>query len=159
MKVVVIKFICDLLGVPVLDVYYFKAVYPSAFIRFDNLPDLRSRFLITVGPFVVCSILSALFCLPLALSTTFKDGSGYNTLNCFLLWVGIAIGLNAFPSIDEVNRLKEEARRRHGSGSALYLFAGSWALWMQIAGTFRFIWWEMIYVLLVAFLPTAFFIQ
>jgi hypothetical protein len=91
------RFFCDLAGVPVYKVCYFRIGNPSGYVIHGLTKSLRANFLITVGPLIVNTLLCAVISFPLATSLPLNvtDVPGVFVL---LGWLGISIGMHAFPS-------------------------------------------------------------
>src|SRR5215470_6070428 len=67
------RFLCDLAGVPVYKVCYFRIGSPSGYVIHGPTNSLGASFLITVGPLTVNTLLCAIISLPLAICSTNSD--------------------------------------------------------------------------------------
>lgn len=90
------KFFCDLAKVPVYKVCYFRYDNPSGYVEHAPVKDIKSSFLISVGPFIVNSILCAVLTFPAVFPTTILSVEDRSVVFSILMWLGISIGTNAF---------------------------------------------------------------
>jgi hypothetical protein len=90
------RFFCDLAGVPVYEVCYFRAGNPSGYVVHAPAASLGASFLITIGPLIVNTVLCAVisFTPIISLNLDVADPPGVFFL---LLWLGISIGMHALP--------------------------------------------------------------
>jgi hypothetical protein len=87
---------CRICGVPVLKVCYLQFKIPRGYVIYEEVKDFTSGFLISVGPFLVNSLLCILMCWPAFIRVRIF-GMG-DALSYLLLWLGLSIGMHAFPS-------------------------------------------------------------
>ncbi|WP_126662401.1 metalloprotease family protein [Haloterrigena salifodinae] len=136
------KQVCHLVGVPVKEVVYFRFGDPPGYVRHAQPGRYRESFAISVAPFLVNTVVSVAAFLgfaalasslgiadalatatadPIASVTALRDGlaaasSGELALAIALGWLGLAVGVQAFPSTGDANTLwthsRSEWRRR-----------------------------------------------
>jgi Putative zincin peptidase len=144
------RFFCDLAGVPVYKVCYFQVGNPSGYVIHGPTNSLRASFLITVGPLIVNTLLCAIIGLPLAilLPLNVDDVPGVFIL---LGWLGISIGMHAFPSPQDAANFSA-AVRASGRG-LLCVVARVFQGLVGLAHLLRFFWFDLIYAVGVATVP------
>lgn len=99
---------CRLCGVAVFDVCYFRFGNPSGYVVHEIPKKASSNILIGVGPFLVNSIVGALIALPGALPIiTLRGNVHYGFFEMFLIWLGVSIAMNAFPSTGDAKSMWE----------------------------------------------------
>ncbi|SER26830.1 metalloprotease family protein [Natrinema salaciae] len=120
---------CDLVGVPVVEVKYFGLGNPPGYVRHGHPERYRETFVISVAPFLVNTVISFVTFLGLAVVvTTAVDGRSPPlglpellevlrsvsittlALAIGLGWVGLAVGVKAFPSFGDANTLWTRSR-------------------------------------------------
>lgn len=98
------KFFCDWAGVKVFQVCYFRFGNPAGFVVHEPARKFSQSFFITVGPFIIGTILSILSFM------LFKQNAG--TVKGFVFaWLGLAIAANCFPSAGDAKTLWNETLR------------------------------------------------
>ncbi|QCC59112.1 metalloprotease family protein [Natrinema thermotolerans] len=111
---------CRLVGVPVLEVAYFRLGNPPGYVRHGQPERYRESFVISVAPFLVNSAVAFGLFVGLASIVAGLDAVGSaprSTLaaGVVLGWLGLAIGTQAFPSTGDArtlwNRSRAEWRR------------------------------------------------
>lgn len=93
------KFFCDHFGIPILKVCYFRFGNPAGYVIHEEPENVYQHIIISIGPFLINSIVGAIIAFPGALSFL-KQGSP-SMLGYFLLWLGVSIAMHAFPSIGD----------------------------------------------------------
>lgn len=88
---------CRLFGVPVYDVVYFQMKNPSGYVAHEPTEKPLASFMISVGPFIVNTLLGMLIVFPAAVEL-FRFEVYQNLLVLLLGWLGISILMHAFPS-------------------------------------------------------------
>ncbi|MCU4751878.1 metalloprotease family protein [Halobacteria archaeon AArc-curdl1] len=119
------KTVCDLTGVPVVDVSYFQFGDPAGYVRHQEPSTYRTSFLISVAPFFVNTILALVLFTgfwhllgtlgPLEFERVLLEGVIDAPLEMqaglvVLAWLGFVIGLQAFPSTGDANTLWTRTR-------------------------------------------------
>ncbi len=154
---IAIKLFCDLCGIEVYDVCYFKVSSPSGYVAHGPVPDLKSRFMVTLGPMILCSVLCSILCVPFTSGYRVGlDSSAVSWLSIFLLWVGISTGMHAFPSHEGLNSLVDHMKKEKQGFNLLYLLALPWVLLMRIGIFLKVLWFDAIYAIILAAVPSFF---
>jgi len=101
---------CDLVGVPVLEVAYFRFDDPPGYVQHVTPERYRASFVVSVAPFLVNTVVAfAAFLGLTALVTTVGDlrtvSNGTIAAATVLGWLGLSIGMHAFPSRGDANVL------------------------------------------------------
>ncbi len=114
---------CDLMGVPVVDVSYFRLGTPAGYVQHAEPDRYWQSFVISVAPFLLNTVIA--FCLfvgfaAFVLSSGSPDlGIGLSlaltateTLAVALLfgWLGFSVGVQAFPSTGDAKTLWNRSR-------------------------------------------------
>jgi len=101
---------CRLKKVPVLEVKFFQFDMKTAgYVLHGPVEDFGASFLISVGPFIVNSLLCMLICFPASIPLRVFGVSNFPSL--VLLWLGVSIGMHAFPSTADAANLWAQARK------------------------------------------------
>lgn len=92
------KLFCDLAGIPVYEVKYFRLSNPAGYVRHGPVARYRDAFLITIALFLINSILAmALFIIP---ALNFNG-----IINLVFIWLGGSFAIHAFPSDGDAQAL------------------------------------------------------
>ncbi len=108
---------CRALGVKILDIRYFRADTPSAYVLHEMPKRLGTGILIALGPLVVHSLLCIALCGPALVPFMFY-GHSVDLFTFFQLWLGLSIGMHAFPPLRDAGNLWELTRKEvleHGA--------------------------------------------
>ena len=118
-------FFCRLRHVAVLDVCFLRIGNPAGYIIHEEIGDFNSAFLICVGPLLINSLLCFLICFPAFLPI--RVFQVHHPLSYFLLWLGVSIGMHAFPSAHDAQNLFQHARRAINAYNPLALLSAPWS--------------------------------
>ncbi len=142
------RLFCDLAGVPVYQVCYFRINGPQGYVIHGPVDSLGANFLISIGPLIVNSLLCAVFSfVPIV---AFKLGLGETPVVFgFLLWLSISIGMHAFPSGQDVQNFSMAVQRSGGRG-LLFVVAKLFEYVVRFANVLRAVWFDAIYAVGVA---------
>ena len=88
---------CRIFRVPVYDVVYFQMKNPCGYVAHEPTERPLASFMISVGPFLVNTVLGMLIVFPAAIEL-FRFEVYHNVLSLLLGWLGISILMHAFPS-------------------------------------------------------------
>ncbi len=134
---------CKIRKVLVLDVCFFQLDNPAGYVVHGKVDDFTSAFLISVGPFIVNSLLCVLICFPAYYPMQVFDVTPLHSL--FLMWVGISIGMHAFPSNQDAQNLIGHAKDAIKKGNPLAVLTFPLVLIIYIANLLSFFWIDLIY--------------
>ena len=152
---------CRLRRIAVYDAVFFRLGNPAGYVVHGNSPDFLSTFLICVGPLIVNTLLCLFICLPAYIpfkvfgqnfdrlsNVGFAAAFGI-LLNYLVLWLGVSIGMHAFPSTQDAMNLWQAAKQRAGSGDILAVLSLPLAALIFVANLLRFFWFDYIFGLAV----------
>src|SRR5207249_8535231 len=91
-----------------LDVCYFRIGNPAGYVIHEKSDRFTTSFLISVGPFLVNSILCMVFCFPAFVPLRIFDRK--DPILYLLIYLGVSIGMHAFPSTQDARGLWEAAK-------------------------------------------------
>lgn len=95
---------CKLLRIPIYDAKFFQLSNPCGYVVHEPTDKPLKSLLISVGPFLVNTILGAVIMLPASI-TLIKFREPGNFLTLLLGWLGISILMHAFPSTGDAEAL------------------------------------------------------
>ncbi|WP_222916547.1 metalloprotease family protein [Natrinema sp. SYSU A 869] len=105
---------CSVVGVPVLEVKYFGFGTPAGYVRHVEPERYRELFVIGVAPFVVNTAVAVtiFFWLAIFVDATGDVWASSETLVAALGmgWLGLSVGVHAFPSTGDATALWDRAR-------------------------------------------------
>ena len=98
---------CRVFRLAVFDVCFFRVGNPAGYVIHEKSTNFRATFFVTMGPFLLNTALCVLFCSAAFLPVwelEVPDPTAY-----FFYWLGLSIGMHAFPSTDDLKILWELA--------------------------------------------------
>ncbi len=98
---------CKLGRVPIFDVCFFRFGNPAGYVVHEPPKNFYLAFLISVGPFIVNSLLCIVLCFPAFVPVRIFDRA--DPVSYFLLWLGLSIGMHAIPSTGDAKVLWRQA--------------------------------------------------
>lgn len=134
---------CRIRQVAVLDVCFIRIGNPSGYVIHEAAPDFTSHFLISVGPFIVNTVLCFVLCFPAFLR--FRAFNMADPLSVLLLWLGISIGMHAFPSNQDASSLLKSAKVSIKKLHPLAIISFPLIGLIYIANLLRFFWFDYLY--------------
>ncbi|UYY57749.1 metalloprotease family protein [Sphingomonas sp. S2-65] len=152
------RLFCHLTGVPVYEVSYFRfRGNPAGYVVHGPPPTLRSALLISAGPLIVNSLLCMLLTFAAVIPLIILDDSDVSAVSIFLFWIGISIGMHAFPSNHDAEAFVLHAEERRGASSIVATLAQLFAWLLKAVNALRIVWIDLFYaVALSMLLPFAF---
>jgi Putative zincin peptidase len=143
---------CRWFRVPVLQVCYFRVGNPAGFVIHEPPTKSYQSIFISIGPFLINSILGALIAFPAALPVI-KFGEG-DLLDYLLIWLGISIAMHAIPSSGDAKSLWQSVKGPGLSSAVRFAVAPIVGI-ICLGAVGRFFWLDLIYGIGVAIgLPT-----
>lgn len=148
---------CRLRKVPVFDVKYFQFDMKTAgYVVHADAPDFTSNFLISLGPFFLNTLLCMLICFPASIA--FHVFDDHNLFNYFLVWLGVSIGMHAFPSNQDANVIWAKAREAAKKKNPLAIASFPIVILIYIANVLRVVWFDALYGIFIGIiLPSLIF--
>ncbi|ELZ01900.1 hypothetical protein C482_05912 [Natrialba chahannaoensis JCM 10990] len=161
---------CRLIGVRIHEVVYFRFGEPAGYVRHEQPERYHNAFVIGVAPFLVNTVVAfgALLAFADLVTTTgivtpsngvfpaVDPGAASRELlvgAVALAWLGLAIGVHAFPSTGDANALWAQTRTRWRR-SPLVLLGIPFVLVVYVVSLLSWLWADVLYaigLLLLAF--------
>ena len=94
---------CRWFKVPVFKVVYFQAANPAGYVVHETPVHKWQTILISIGPFIVNTVIGALVALPASLPVFKFDSAG--PLDYLLIYLGVSIAMHSFPSRGDANSI------------------------------------------------------
>ena len=142
MRVVSYRMLCDITKVEVFEVDYFRCTMAHG-----AIPSLGTALLIAIAPLCVNTLLCAVLTLPAALPMALGVNMPQELI--FLFWLGISIGMHAFPDrafslyLIEKGSINDQRKVLNIFGRVLCELFG-------LANFLRRLWFDLIYAVLVS---------
>jgi hypothetical protein len=144
------RLFCNWTDTKVHKVCYFRVGNPAGYVLHERAKELQSSFFISVGPLIFNTVL----CSMITFIAWFMDHESDSFL--ILMWLGISIGMHAFPSNEDASNFLMEVKENKGR-SILYYISGLFAVLLRLANSLRFIWFDLVYAIVISlFLPSIF---
>jgi hypothetical protein len=143
-------FFCRVRGVPVIDVCFFRIGNPCGYVAHGEVKDFTSSFLISVGPFFINSLLCIVLCFP-AFAPVRVFGLE-DPLSYVLIYLGVSIGMHAFPSTQDAAVLWRDAKKAAGTMNPLAVLSFPVVILIYIANGLSVVWFDYIYGFAIGFL-------
>lgn len=144
-------FFCKLRRVAVLDVKFFQFdMNTTGYVIHTDPEDFTSSFLISVGPFIINSLLCIVICFPAVLPYTVFDDLSWFSM--FLIWLGVSIGMHAFPSNQDASELWRKARAELKNRNLLVILSFPLVIIIYVANILSVLWFDVIYGLSIGIL-------
>jgi hypothetical protein len=129
--------------VAVLDVCFYRWGNPAGYVIHEKPPNFRTAFLISVGPFIINSLLCILFCFPAFVPIRIFQRS--DALAYFLIWLGLSIGMHAFPSTGDARELWRQASEAASRFNPLAILSFPLIAIIYAANIGSMFWLDLIY--------------
>jgi Putative zincin peptidase len=149
-------FFCRLRGVAVFEVCYFQVANPAGYVIHAKSDNFYSTFLISMGPFLVNTILCFLICLPAYIPIFYFDLA--HPLSYALMWLGVSIGMHAIPSTQDAKNIWDEAKIHVRSFNVLAIVTFPLVVVLYVFNVLRAVWADLAYGILIGYwLPSLIF--
>ena len=133
------KFFCDLFGVRVRKVCYFRFGNPAGYVIHDRSDRFIHSFMIDVGPFIINTIM-ALF------SYSVARYYAQSLLHWFVFaWFGVTFAYHSFPSKDDAKSLFKETNRHIKKLNLLAIIGYPAVGLIYLANSLNAIWFDLFY--------------
>jgi len=134
---------CRLRGVPVLEVRFLRLGNPAGYVIHGPTANFTTTFLVCAGPLLVNTLLCLLICLPTYLPMeVFGIKHPFSYL---LLWLGVSIGMHAFPSTQDAGNLWRAARQEAARYNLLAILSLPLVVLIFVANVLSFVWFDYLY--------------
>jgi hypothetical protein len=134
---------CRLRGLAVLDVCFFRVGNPAGYVIHEETENFTTAFLVSVGPLIVNSILCVVFCFPAFVPV--RVFGRPDPISYVLLWLGISIGMHAFPSTHDAKNVWRLARRQVRTLNPLVLLSFPLVVAIYAANILSVVWFDYLY--------------
>ena len=135
---------CRLRKVPVYNVRYFQFdLNVAGYVAHGAIDNFTSTFLIAAGPFFINTILCLIICFPASIPYYFFNDRSFMTY--FLLWLGVSIGMHAFPSNTDARHIWQQAKEEVQKRNTLAIISFPFVVLVFIANLLRFFWFDALY--------------
>jgi hypothetical protein len=149
-------FFCKLRGIAVLDVCFFRVGNPAGYVMHEETDSFATSFLVCMGPFFVNSLLCMLICFPAFMPV--RVFGVMHPLSYVLLWLGLSIGMHAFPSIGDAYGLLQHAKKEISASNPLAVLTYPLVWIIYLANMLRVVWVDLLYGLAIGLgLPALIF--
>jgi hypothetical protein len=129
--------------VPVFDVCFFRFGNPAGYVVHEPPKNFSLAFLISVGPFIINSLLCIVLCFPAFVPVRIFDRP--DPISYFLLWLGLSIGMHAFPSTGDAKVLWSQAGEAAKRGNLLAILSYPLVGVIYLANIGRIFWLDLMY--------------
>jgi Putative zincin peptidase len=147
---------CKIYRLAIFDVCFFRFGNPAGYVIHERTTDFRASFFVAVGPFIINSGLCLLFCT--AAFVPIWELKIEDPLAYFFYWLGLSIGMHAFPSTGDLQNLWAEAPAEAKRGNLLAIVSYPLIGVLYIANYARVVWADLGYAILIGILlPLAIF--
>ncbi|HEV3324649.1 MAG TPA: DUF3267 domain-containing protein [Puia sp.] len=138
---------CRYFKIPVFKVVYFQLGNPAGYVLHERALDKAQGILVSVGPFIVNTIVGALIALPASLPVFTFHTAG--PLDYVLIYLGVSIAMHAFPSKGDANVIWEAMKE--SNTPAWVKFIGYPVVGLIYLGSLgSFFWLDLLYGIGVA---------
>lgn len=140
---------CRLFGVPVHDVVYFQMKNPSGYVAHEPTEKPLASFMISVGPFIVNTLLGMLIVFPAAVEL-FRFEVYQNLLVLLLGWLGISILMHAFPSTGDAKVMVQAILKNPDVNLAVKVVTAPVIGLVYLGALGSMMWLDLIYAVFMA---------
>ena len=149
-------FFCRLFRLAVFDVCFFRLGNPAGYVIHERTDNFKALFFVSMGPFFVNTLLCMVFCTAAFLPVwelKMQDPLAY-----FFYWLGLSIGMHAFPSKDDLSNIWELAPEKAKHGNVLAIVSLPLIAILYVLNYARVVWADLGYGIAVGILgPIALF--
>lgn len=140
---------CRLFRVPVYDVVYFQMKNPSGYVAHEPTEKPLASFMISVGPFIVNTLLGMLIVFPAAIEL-FRFEVYQNILILLLGWLGISILMHAFPSTGDAKVMVQSILKNPDVNLAVKVVTAPVIGLVYLGALGSMMWLDLIYAVFMA---------
>lgn len=140
---------CRLFRVPVYDVVYFQMKNPSGYVAHEPTEKPLASFMISVGPFIVNTLLGMLVVFPAAIEL-FRFEVYQNILVLLLGWLGISILMHAFPSTGDAKVMVQSILKNPAVNPAVKVVTAPVIGLVYLGALGSMMWLDLIYAVFMA---------
>jgi Putative zincin peptidase len=149
-------FFCKLFRLAVYGVCFIRIGNPAGYVIHEKTDNFRALFFVSMGPFVINTILCMVFCTAAFLPVwelKIEDPLAY-----FFYWLGLSIGMHAFPSTGDLTNIWAMAPDMARKGNLLAIVSLPLVAVLYVLNFARVVWADLGYGIAVGILgPIAIF--
>ena len=149
-------FFCRLFRLAVFDVCFFRLGSPTGYVIHERTDNFKALFFVSMGPFFVNTLLCMVFCTAAFLPVW--ELKTQDPLAYFFYWLGLSIGMHAFPSKDDLSNIWDLAPEKAKHGNVLAVISLPLIAILYVLNYARIVWADLGYGIAVGILgPIALF--
>lgn len=149
------KRVCDLFGIPVLDVCYFRLGNPAGYVLHAEPERYRHHTMVSLAPFLLNTVLALVAFGGVALSIPAGGSPGdAGIAGGVLFWLGISFGMHAFPSAGDASALWGQTKSKWRASPTVLLGLPVIAL-IHVVNLLRALWLDLVYAIALFVLVTS----
>lgn len=149
-------FFCKMFRLRVFNVCFFRFGNPAGYVIHEQSDNFTAQFFVSIGPFFVNTVLCVVFCTAAFLPVWELRVS--DPLAYFFYWLGLSIGMHAFPSTTDLSHLWKAAPTLAKKGNLLAILSLPLCAILVVLNYGRVIWADLGYGIAVGVLgPIAIF--
>lgn len=133
---------CRLFKIPVFEVCYFRMKNPVGYVIHEIPPKHYQSILISIGPFIINSILAILIAFPASMQTKLDST---NPFDWILIYLGVSIGAHAFPSTGDAQSLWNYATKSKSSSLLTKIVAAPFVGFIYLGALGSYLWLDILY--------------
>ena len=133
---------CRWFKIPVFEVCYFRFENPIGYVIHEPAKKGYQTILISIGPFIINTILAFLIAFPAAMQFKFDDA---NFFDYILIYLGVSIGSHAFPSTGDAQTLWESVMKSDEHSLLTKIFVAPIVGFIYLGALGSFFWLDFAY--------------
>ncbi len=141
---------CRIFRLAVLDVKFFRFGNPAGYVIHERTPNFTAMFFVAMGPFFINTLLCAVFCS--AAFAPVWELEIFDPLAYFFYWLGLSIGMQAFPSTGDLKNLWQTAPAEARRGNVLAILSLPLIVILYPLNYLRMVWADLGYGIAVGVL-------
>jgi hypothetical protein len=141
---------CRIFRVAVFDVCFFRFGNPAGYVIHERTSRFSASFFVAMGPFFVNTVLCVVFCS--AAFAPVWELEVVDPVAYFFYWLGLSIGMQAFPSTGDLSNLWQTAPGQAGRGNVLAIVSLPLIAILYLLNFLRMIWADLGYGIAVGIL-------
>ena len=138
---------CRWFKVSVFEVCYFRFENPVGYVIHEPAPKSYQTILISVGPFIINTIIAFLVAFPAAMQYKFGDANGFDYI---LLYLGVSIGAHAFPSTGDAQSLWDSTMKSEDTSLLVKIIVAPIVGFIYLGALGSFFWLDIAYGIAVS---------
>jgi hypothetical protein len=149
-------FFCKLFKLQVYNVCFFRWGNPAGYVIHERTDNFTALFFVSMGPFFANTLLCILFCTTAFLPVW--ELKVADPLAYFFYWLGLSIGMHAFPSTTDLSNLWRVGPEKAKQGNPLAVISLPLVAILYVLNFARMLWADLGYGIAVGILgPIAIF--